>query len=395
MAKKMSSKQRKAQKIRQLAGVAVACMIVIMLAAAQILVQVLRPAAEPASREVTILSAPQTLQQNIIAATAVPMTPPPVMPTAVPTAVPTPEPPFEYLPVVKKGPSAEKKIAITIDDCYQVGNLETLCKGTVKYGGKLTIFPIGENLSKPGMSSLLKTVVFDHGFQVENHTYSHARVFRLPQEQMAAEIWKQGNALNQALGVNYQQSFFRLMGGDGENDQRTHNYLKQLGFQGIASWSLSGSDASMDLIKQHLSPGAIYLFHTTDADTKKLKEFIPYAVNQGYEIVTLNELLGLPANTWTDLSTAETEMPAPVSYKVEYRDQQVGDYSWSVVEIQARLMELGYLSGDSKSALNGTAADGVYGQGTAKAISSFQTDNGLVATGIADARTQQLLFGEA
>ena len=101
------------------------------------------------------------------------------------------------------------------------------------------------------------------------------------------------------------------MGGDGEYDQRTHNYLRQLGYLGIADWSLSGSDADLERIKSSLAPGKIYLFHTTDADTAKLKEFIPYAVSQGYELVTLNELLGLEANAVSDLSTAETTMPEP------------------------------------------------------------------------------------
>ena len=185
------------------------------------------------------------------------------------------------------------------------------------------------------------------------------------------------------------------MGGDGEYDQRTHNYLRQLGYLGIADWSLSGSDADLERIKSSLAPGKIYLFHTTDADTAKLKEFIPYAVSQGYELVTLNELLGLEANAVSDLSTAETTMPEPQPYATVYAEQKKGDYSWSVVLIQRALYEKGYLAASAKTATKGDVADGVYGDSTADAISAFQRANGLPETGVADAATQRLLLGDA
>ncbi|MGN0803207.1 MAG: polysaccharide deacetylase family protein [Candidatus Faecivicinus sp.] len=408
MAKKQSRRKLKRQNKWYLYAVVLAGIAVVTLVAAQIVVQMSNARDIPADRDMTILSLPQATEaadSPAFAAVADPLAAvlpeATAAPTPEPTAVPTPEPtaapasePFEYLPVVKKAQTTEKKIAITVDDCFQVNNLARICSTADKYGGRLTLFPIGENLSKAGMSDLLKLAV-SKGFQIENHTWSHARVFRLSDEEMAAEIWKQRNALNQALGVNYQQSFFRLMGGDGEYDQRTHSYLKQLGFRGIADWTLSGSDADMSLINSTLAPGVIYLFHTTDADTAKLEEFIPYAASQGYELVTLNELLGYPANTWTDLSTAETSMPQPQAYTVEYREQKNGDYSWAVVKIQAKLEELGYLRATSSHAVIGQCADGVYGESTASAVAAFQASVGLPATGVADVDTQSALLGGA
>lgn len=346
----------------------------------------------------------------------VPTAEPTVEPTAVPTPEPTIEPTqapdesfeaihpeeeieaeatFEYLPVIHHADTTEKRIAITVDDCFQMDNLKTIAKLAIDRGGRLTLFPIGQNVVRDGMSDILKACVFNYGFEIENHTWSHSRIFRMSEEDMAAEIWKQRAAVNQALGVNYQEHFFRLMGGDGEYDQRTHNYLRQLGYLGIADWSLSGSDADLERIKSSLAPGKIYLFHTTDADTAKLKEFIPYAVSQGYELVTLNELLGLEANAVSDLSTAETTMPEPQPYATVYAEQKKGDYSWSVVLIQRALCEKGYLAASAKTATKGDVADGVYGDSTADAISAFQRANGLPETGVADAATQRLLLGDA
>ena len=290
---------------------------------------------------------------------------------------------FEYLPVYKRAETFERKIAITVDDCFQVENLQTICRAAYNSGGKLTIFPIGENLSKQGMADTLKTCAFKLGFEIENHTWSHSRVFRLTEFEMAKEIWQQSQGLNMTLGANYEQHFFRLMGGDGSSDQRTHNYLKQLGFKGIAEWSCSGSDADMNEIKENLTPGAIYLFHTTDADTQKLKEFIPYVASQGYQMVTLNELLGFEPNAVTQYSAQS--MPVPQAYEEEYRTHKVGDYAYNIVLMQDKLRSMGLLVMEGEST-------GYYGQQTAEAIQQFQQSQGLPVTGIADAETQKRLL---
>lgn len=293
------------------------------------------------------------------------------------------EPAFEYLPVYKKVDTFERKIAITVDDCFQVNNLQTIATLAYQNGGRLTIFPIGENLSKSGMADTLKTCVFKLGFEIENHTWSHDRIFRLSQYNMAQEIWKQSQALNLTLGVNYEQHFFRLMGGDGSSDQRTHAYLKQLGYKGIAEWSISGSDASIEEIKAHLQPGAIYLFHTTDGDTQKLMEFIPFAVAQGYQLVTMNELLGFEENAVSGYNPQE--MPIPENYTEDYRTHKVGDYAYNILLMQDKLRELGYLVMDGEST-------GYYGQKTADAIQKYQEEQGMPATGVADSETQKKLL---
>ena len=68
-----------------------------------------------------------------------------------------------------------------------------------------------------------------------------------------------------------------------------------------------------------------------------------------------------------------------------------GDYSWSVVLIQQRLCELGFL--DASDGVNGNAADGVFGSGTVEAVKKYQASAGLPVTGIADTETQKKLLG--
>jgi len=320
-------------------------------------------------------------------ATAQPTAGPTQAPTPLPTVEPTPQPTaatattaFEYLPVAHRAEIKSRKIAITVDDCYQVTNLQAIVEAAEKAGGRLTLFPVGENLSKPGMSKLLKHCVFDLGFEIENHTYTHSRIFRMSDDDMAAEIWKQDAALDKALGVHYQEHFLRLMGGDGDTDPRIHSYLKKLGYLGIANWSVSGSDSDMKHIRASLAPGQVYLFHCTDPDTKKLEEFIPWAVSKGYKLVTLNDLFNLPGNETSALT--DNAMPQP-DYNVDDHHTLVeGEYTWVALQLQEKLRAMGYLKMDGPST-------GYYGPQTAKAIAAFQQDHGLPATGQADLETQQ------
>ena len=63
-----------------------------------------------------------------------------------------------------------------------------------------------------------------------------------------------------------------------------------------------------------------------------------------------------------------------------------GSKGEEVQRLQERLKELGYYS---------ISVDGDYGNGTVGAVSGFQGRNGLEATGIADAATQELLYSES
>ena len=63
-----------------------------------------------------------------------------------------------------------------------------------------------------------------------------------------------------------------------------------------------------------------------------------------------------------------------------------GDAGETVTKIQSRLMELGYLDQDPT---------GIFDEETEKALTRFQNWNGLLATGMADERTLEVLFSES
>lgn len=299
----------------------------------------------------------------------------------VPAPIPTPEG-EGYLPVFSKGETTQKVIAITVDDCNQTENLRQIVQCAIDNGGKLTILPIGQNLERESLREVIR-YAYENGMELENHTYTHPAFYRMTTEEMAWEIYMNNRAVSETLGVDYQMHFMRTRGGDNRHDLRTHQYMEKMGYYGMAHWTLSGSSSSVAELKSELAPGNIYLFHTTDNDLGKLLGFIPYATQQGYRLVTLNEMFGLPENETAPLS--EINMPEPDPYVIpEYKllDKK-HSYVYDVCLLQQRLIELGWLDGK---------ADGVYGDDTYMAVGYFQKAIGMQPNGNATPETQEALY---
>ncbi len=296
-------------------------------------------------------------------------------------------PKFESaLPIYHRPNVSEKMIAITIDDCNEAKNVQKIIDLAISNNAKLTIFPIGNQLTSEGLPEALRSAL-NAGFQIENHTFSHIYQEKLTNEEFFNEVLSQELAVRKVLGVDYKMNFLRLPGGNGEEDPRVHYYLKKLGYKAIADWDYSGTDADIYYIKKRLTPGAIFLFHTTNEDYKKLKQFIPYAVSQGYKLVTLNELVGYEQNSVYPADAIENPEFSEYVYN-EYIVMKKGMRATCIKYLQARLIDLNYLPSDS-------VADGIFGSQTEEALMRFQTKHGLEATGKADLTTQSLLFSES
>ena len=318
-------------------------------------------------------------------------------PSPTPTTAPSPSPNIPYaanaqyrpyardgwLPVFSKADTQEKMIAITIEDCDDAEILRTIVQGAIENGAKLTLFPTGKNVIKDEQAQILSWA-WQNGMELENHTYNHNPLYNVDADRLAKEVYVQNLAISKILGVEYQCHFLRPSAAEAKDDQRTHAYAEQLGYYGIAHWSVSGTDTKMADLPDALKPGAVYVFQTTQDDLKKLARFIPYAAQQGYRMVTLNEMFGYPANETRPLTKDVTEYTVPElqPYDVKTIAYRQGVYAYGVMEIQQQLISLGYLEGQP---------DGMFGPGCASAVRRFQQDNGLTATGEADEETQTKL----
>ncbi len=329
---------------------------------------------------------------------------PVLTPSPTPSAEPTPSPeptfnpdepfalvrpqPIEegFLPVFKKANTEERRIAITVDECTGAPITSEFAKMAYKYGAKLTLFPSGENCMLKGMGDVLKVCLYQMGFEIENRGFNAmSKYYQMNDAMMAADIWKQEIALSYVLGVRYHPHFLRLYGGDGANDGRTHAYLRQEGYLGIADWTFNGGTMAEGRIGSNLAPGNIYYFKSTSNDLHMMELLMDEAKGQGYEMVTLNALFGYEENAYEDgVNVLAEEMPELKNPDVPYYFMKTGDCTWATNLLQRRLIELGYLSEGN--------ADGVFGSGTAAALSAFQAKLNLAATGAADVITQEKIY---
>lgn len=322
-------------------------------------------------------------------------------PTPEPTAEPTfnPDEPYAlvrpqpigegYLPLFEKANTEARQIAITVDECSGAAITKEFARAAYDYGAKLTLFPTGENVMKKGMGEVLKNCYYRLGFEIENRCYSGtARLYQINDSMMAAEIWKQSIAVSYVLGIKYQPHFLRLYGGDGENDLRTHMYLIQEGYKGIAGWTINGSRMDLTRIGNNLQPGNIYYFRTCENDLTNMRALLEEARLQGYQMVTLNELFGYDPNETREVrgSLLSETMPELRNHNVPFYFMKTEDCTWATNLVQRRLINLGYLPEGS--------ADGVFGSDTAAALSAFQARLGMAATGAADIPTQERLFSQ-
>ena len=98
------------------------------------------------------------------------------------------------------------------------------------------------------------------------------------------------------------------------------------------------------------------------------------------------DALGLPTGEADDDIYGNVGVSSSTSYvTLQVGSRDADDSMPRVVMLQNRLLELGYLS---------SAADGQYGSSTQQAVVAFQEENGILATGVADATTQAILYSD-
>lgn len=353
-----------------------------------------------------------TAEPLTVVATDSLITPTPDPLQATPTPAPTQEP-FEFLPVYSKADTTERVIAITLDDCSNLEALQYAAKAAEHYGAKLTLLPVATHLLQAKNMQAIQYCVLTLGYQVENRTLTNSTLYGLSDFDMAKEIWTADLAVDYALNKDYSMHLLRPKGGQGLDDPRTHAYLKQLGYDGFLTWSVSGTDADAAQLKESLAPGNIYLFNCTTKDVQKLAGFMEYAQKCGYKMVTVNELLGFEDNACTEVEgdLLSRTMPELTGFTQPLTSYVEGDRSNGVYKLQLMLQKLGYFidSSTTEPTEDGTPeptffldaviattdqADGVYGEGTTNAIKRVQAAYGLPCTGLATVEVQQLILEE-
>ena len=208
---------------------------------------------------------------------------------------------------VREGDPDSNKIAITVDDGFDLEYFwkdVELCR---QYGIKMTFFPIARTeqvfiLKEEDRDNWIDLI--NSGCEIGSHSYTH---YKLGHRDNSGVLWALGmfqQTLDEVLGFHYEVRWLRppygsIADNDG-NENRVRKLIKKFGYNNIVKWSVSQTDAQ-EAIKK-VKNGSILLFHAREKDYRCLQELIPMLLEKGFEMVTVSELFGFdPPETSDEL----------------------------------------------------------------------------------------------
>jgi len=202
------------------------------------------------------------------------------------------------------GDTSEKKVALTFDDGpnepYTSEILQVLRDNNVR----ATFFVTGKNVET--FPETAREIVRE-GHAIGNHSYSHKDLVLDTNSQVRQEIVKTSDIIEQVTGQR--TNLFRPPYGD--KDFLTLHQVQKLGYL-MVEWTVSAQDwrrpgvsRIVRRVVQGVEPGAIVLMHDGDklrrGDRSQTVAALPTVIRelrrQGYEFVTIPELLKLPKDS--------------------------------------------------------------------------------------------------
>lgn len=201
-----------------------------------------------------------------------------------------------YVKVHCSSDTAEKKIAITFDDGPNTEITPEILAVLAEYNAPATFFVIGKNIQ--GNENIVRQMD-KGGHTIGNHTFSHS--FFIDFKSKLGFIYEldiTSDAVYNIIGKR--MKFFRPP--YGVTTPHLAKAAKALNYN-VIGWNVRSLDTTDDneetITKRVLSqvkPGAIILFHDTSEKTVQvLKQTLNFAKENGFKIVSIEELLNIKA----------------------------------------------------------------------------------------------------
>lgn len=210
--------------------------------------------------------------------------------------------------VLHHGDRNSKKIAITVDDCYEsavewILRDAELCR---EYGIGMTFFPLVYTGCLDEKYRDVWQTVIDSGCEIGTHTTRHVKLGNRDYWTLMAGMGLAQEALDKTLGYHYQIRWLRppygsIAKGKHLSEARVKEAIQTYGFDHIVHWDVSETKDLKKALKD-IQNGSILLFHSKKKDTLFMEKLIPELLEQGYELVTVSELFGFdPPETSDEL----------------------------------------------------------------------------------------------
>ncbi len=237
---------------------------------------------------------------------------PDLLPTLPPTPTPTPSP--EPTPTPDPTPTPEPTkdpnrpmVALTFDDGPNIEFTPQVLDLLEQYGVKGTFFVVGSHLNAESKPILQRMA--DLGCDIGIHGLTHVKMTSFSYSENVVRFQKMREKISDQVEGGYTPHLMRPPYGTTSKSVRRACKTAELASirwsVDTLDWKTKNTGKVIKTVKSEVKNGSIVLFHDRlDATVEALKELIPWLLEEGYDIVTVTELL---------------ESAGPIQYGEDYR----------------------------------------------------------------------------
>ncbi|MCM3176018.1 MULTISPECIES: polysaccharide deacetylase family sporulation protein PdaB [Paenibacillus] len=201
-------------------------------------------------------------------------------------------------------PTEKKVIALTFDISWGDKRTEPILKVLKENKIEKATFFLSSPWSKTHPE--IVTSIKEAGYEIGSHGHRHENYSSLTEEEIRKEISTAHSILTDLTGK--EPNLLRLPNGD--FDKRVLQVASSLNYQVVQwdtdsqDWKNPGVQTIVDRVVSKAHPGDIVLLHASDS-SKQTHEALPVIIdklrNQGYEFVTVSELLNHSSTKGTEV----------------------------------------------------------------------------------------------
>lgn len=191
-------------------------------------------------------------------------------------------------------------VALTFDDGPVAGVTDKILDLLEKYNVRATFFVVGVRLKKPEAVALVRRAV-SLGCEIGNHTWGHKNMTKITVNEMRKAVAGTNDIVFENTGFT-----IRLLRPPGGSMDGNVSRIAKEQDMAVVKWSQSGNVHEQDPAKiaenvqkqiingKELEDGDIILLHDTkERMVPAVELIIPQLLKEGYQLVTVSELLNL------------------------------------------------------------------------------------------------------
>ncbi|MDD6050069.1 MAG: polysaccharide deacetylase family protein [Clostridiales bacterium] len=192
--------------------------------------------------------------------------------------------------VVRNGDREVPRIAITVDDGWELETLYQIHALSVELDFPITYFMVGSQFKHEDRGFWEE--VFAHGSELGNHTWKHSKLLSFSTSNANTQVRLAQERVDEVLGYHYPLRLLRPPYGQYKNNEKNFlNVFYSHGVEKVVLWDVSETNPQKAF--KDVKNGSILLYHARKADYECLKTLVPMLKDAGYELVTVTDLLGL------------------------------------------------------------------------------------------------------